>query len=381
VVVEKGKTLRVAWLANSPGPNQTDFFDSLSKEVGIDLRVLYCAKRNSKWRGTDSNCDGHNANFMWNLNPRPEKNVHLHFNPEAIFEVIEGNFDMFVVSGGYSFPTSIMTMIALALIKRRWLFWGEMINRNPSFKTTIVKKPLVYPLLRRAEAILTMGEKGEESYKTIGIGKKNIFQMPYSCNLDEYLKVNRDIGKKRNHRRLSIIVTARLIELKRVGLAIEGFVSLADKYKEWDLKICGDGPLRKKLEEKIPREYRNRVQFLGFVTKENQPDMYSESDIFLLTSRQDGWGMVIPEAMATGLPVICTSAVESAKEMLVNRDCGILIEPENKQLLTDALESLMKEDEIRKKMSLNARKKAVEYSSEKIAHRCANILREVQSRR
>jgi L-malate glycosyltransferase len=147
------------------------------------------------------------------------------------------------------------------------------------------------------------------------------------------------------------------------------------------LKICGDGPLRKKLEEKIPREYRNRVQFLGFVTKENQPDMYSESDIFLLTSRQDGWGMVIPEAMATGLPVICTSAVESAKEMLVNRDCGILIEPENKQLLTDALESLMKEDEIRKKMSLNARKKAVEYSSEKIAHRCANILREVQSRR
>lgn len=364
--------MRLAVLSNSPGPNQVQYFDELAKIAGIELTVYYCARRNIKWRGADTCKLNHDARFMLNLNPWAETRESFHCNPSALLLAILRQHDL-VMLQGYSYPTALATMLTCMVLKKPYVFWGEMINRSPRLITVPVKKFLVWPCFHRAQAILTMGRSGVQSFQKIGVPAKRIFEVPYSCNLEPYLSVQRTSNYSTD-RRKRILVVAQLIKRKRVDIALKAFLSLAGRYKDWDMVICGDGPCRAELEGIVGTKEKDRVIFKGFVAKEEQPKIYADSDIFLLTSAQDGWGMVITEAMASGLPVISTYAVESARVFLDGQTCGLLINPNSVSETIEALELLMKDKTMRMHMGKCAREKAKEHNVDRVAQNSADIL-------
>lgn len=362
--------LNIKWLSNSPGPNQSQFFEELSKIKNIDLEVLYCSNRYKKWKGTDNKTIKYKYKFLNNLNLLSYYTQIFNANPGIIREVLYGKYDIFIIQG-YFYPTAIIALGLLKRTKRKYLFWGEMINRDQTRLKNAIKNKLLYSYLRSATAIFTMGEKGKESYISVGVDKKNIYDLPYCNDLSMYFGIpyRKNVkGKK------TILTVSQLIERKRVDIIIESFTKIAEKYSDWQLWIAGDGPLMQKLKNLVKPELRKRIIFKGFVPKDLQKELYINSDIFVLASKQDGWGMVVQEAMASGKPVICTKNVESGKELIKNDVGGILIEGESIYEMTNALELLVANEDIREKKAKEARKIAKNYDATIVSNNFNNIL-------
>ena len=81
--------------------------------------------------------------------------------------------------------------------------------------------------------------------------------------------------------------------------------------------MIGDGELRESVEQTL-RPVRERVEFVGFRDWDELPFEYARADVLCVPSRYDGWGLVVPEGLASGLPVIATDRMGAALEFVEN---------------------------------------------------------------
>ena len=162
---------------------------------------------------------------------------------------------------------------------------------------------------------------------TYGIAADRIIVNPGGVDLDRFVplsdrgKLKADLGLPRKHIHL---LTVRNLEA-RMGL--DNLIRAIDLIKKDGLKIhltiVGEGPERKKLEQLI-QEYRlsENIRMMGFVSSESLPLVYCAADFFILPTRElEGFGLVTPESMSCGTPVLGTP-VGATKEILAkfNRD-------------------------------------------------------------
>jgi glycosyltransferase involved in cell wall biosynthesis len=122
----------------------------------------------------------------------------------------------------------------------------------------------------------------------------------------------------------------------RKGLDI--LIKSVSLLKDMDLiiHIGGDGILLEKFKT-LSKESGvfEKCKFYGEISTEHIPDFYSRLDIFVLASRDETFGVVVVEAMASGLPVIATDC--GGPKEIITRDTGILVEKENPEELASAI--------------------------------------------
>jgi glycosyltransferase involved in cell wall biosynthesis len=91
--------------------------------------------------------------------------------------------------------------------------------------------------------------------------------------------------------------------------------------------IAGKGPDRSRLESKAERlGVRDRVVFTGFVPEEEKADYYRLADRYVMPSRGEGFGLVLLEAMACGIPVVASTA-DGSREAVLNGRLGLTVDP------------------------------------------------------
>jgi len=155
----------------------------------------------------------------------------------------------------------------------------------------------------------------------------------------------------------SIISVGRLSKEK----GYEDLVKLFSKteHNDWILNIVGDGPEYDKLAKLInDLDLKDKVILHGFKTTEELNKLYRESSIYIMTSFEESFGLVLLEAASHGLPIIAYSSALGACEILSNNN-GILINDRNESNMIKALNELMNEKELRntyQKKSLNISK-------------------------
>ena len=156
---------------------------------------------------------------------------------------------------------------------------------------------------------------------TYGIPADRIVVNPGGVDLDRFVpvadrgKLKRELGLPRRHIHL---LTVRNLEA-RMGL--DNLTRAIDIIKQNGLKIhltiVGEGPERNKLEQLI-QEYQlsDNIRMMGFVASQNLPLIYGAADFFILPTRDlEGFGLVTPESMSCGTPVLGTP-VGATKEIL-----------------------------------------------------------------
>ena len=111
---------------------------------------------------------------------------------------------------------------------------------------------------------------------------------------------------------------------KGVDLVARAFVRLAREAGDVRLKIAGEGAL-KETSARVLRPVENQVEFVGFKRWEELPELYASADVLCVPSRYDGWGLVVPEGLAAGLPVIATDRMGAGLEFVRNGVNGWLI--------------------------------------------------------
>jgi glycosyltransferase involved in cell wall biosynthesis len=149
---------------------------------------------------------------------------------------------------------------------------------------------------------------------------------------------------------------ARFVEKKNIEtliLAFSKFLCTIGSEKlvleEWHLIVLGDGPLRVDLEKQI--EYlglRDRVFLLGFKQYYELPIYYGLAEAFILSSTTEQWGLVVNEAMASGLPVLVSNRCGASKDLVKIGINGYTFDPLDGVELT-RLMVLLAEDESRRK--------------------------------
>jgi len=212
-----------------------------------------------------------------------------------------------------------------------------------------------YFLKRKYQKFVAISEKVKDILiKRIGVPRKKIIKIYNGIDLKKFDLI---LPKRREGSYIKLINIGRLTEQKDQENLIKSVYLLKRKYyRENNLPfkvfIVGEGKLKKTLIELVKNlKLEKNIEFLGART--DIPYLLSNSDIFVLSSKWEGFPLVILEAMASKLPIISTD-VGSIGEIIENGKEGILIPKESPEKLADAIYLLSKDYSLRKELSENA---------------------------
>ncbi|WP_331376183.1 glycosyltransferase family 4 protein [Sinorhizobium chiapasense] len=169
--------------------------------------------------------------------------------------------------------------------------------------------------------------------------------------------------KKRGNNILAAV--GRLTHQKGFDLLLEAFSRVSKTYPEWKLVIWGEGDERRKLEAlRDTLGLRGRVEMPGVTP---HPGLWIETaDVFVLSSRYEGWGIVLLEAMAAGLPVVSFECEWGPGAMIRNSSDGILVPQGDVEALAKALAEVLGDRSLRERLAMSAEVSARRYSPERI---------------
>jgi glycosyltransferase involved in cell wall biosynthesis len=155
---------------------------------------------------------------------------------------------------------------------------------------------------------------------------------------------------------VAVLFVSRLVREKQLDTLAETFRLLRAQDVRHRALIVGDGPERRALERKLPG-----AAFTGFLDGEELARAYASSDIFFFPSDTESFGSVTLEAMASGLPCVCADATGSRS--LVDADVtGFLAQAGDAPALARPIRALALDAELRRKMGLAARERALRFS-------------------
>lgn len=158
-----------------------------------------------------------------------------------------------------------------------------------------------------------------------------------------------------------ILYMGLLIKRKNPEFLLKVFENLKKSNKNIALIICGKGPLKKTLEEYSKENNIKDIHFAGVISGKKKVDYFNLCDIFALPSENEGFGLVIAEAMACAKPVIITNRW-SSKEAITDNQEGFLAKYNSLSEWTNKIEYLIRHPVIAKKLGENALLKSKKFS-------------------
>lgn len=173
--------------------------------------------------------------------------------------------------------------------------------------------------------------------------------------------------------KLKLIACGRLVPQKNFELLIKAMIILNKKNQNWKLDILGEGEDRDHLKDLIVKnELQEKIKLIGFKDK---PQQYmAVSDLFLLSSKWEGFGHVIVEAMSVGTPVLSTNCPHGPKEILGNGEYGWLAKNNDEKDFADILLFLIENRALLHKSRQIAFNRASHFEAEMITKKYENCL-------
>jgi glycosyltransferase involved in cell wall biosynthesis len=173
-----------------------------------------------------------------------------------------------------------------------------------------------------------------------------------------------------------VVAAGRLTHQKGFDLLLRAFAPIARRHPEWQLRIYGGGPERAALRALV-RELGLHDHVLLMGAARDIGDALAHGSIFALSSRYEGFGMVVVEAMSRGLPIVSFDCPHGPSEVIAHGRDGLLVPPEDVDGLTAALERLVADPRERARMGAAARETARAYEPAAVAAQWRALLSEL----
>lgn len=272
--------------------------------------------------------------------------------PKMLSLIRENNYDLIHVHFG--FPSGPLAYIAKKFFGIPYILsthGSDVPGYNP-FRLNFLHKllrPLLTKIWRNANVLVAPSTKLKELILRCDTNVK-VNVIPNGVDVEKFKPKE---SQKRG--RIKVISVCRITKVKGLQYLIGALKILRGNF---EVEIIGDGPYRKELEKTV----NEQVRFLGFVDESNLLEYYADADIFVLPSLTESFGIAFLEAMACGLPVIGTE-VGGIPEVVANGKTGLLVAPKDATALATALQTLIKDANLRKKMGVEGRHRVEHFYS------------------
>lgn len=173
----------------------------------------------------------------------------------------------------------------------------------------------------------------------------------------------------------TVLAVGRLVRAKGFDVLIRAWSHISTTHPQWRLHILGDGDERQNLETIVREQHiSHSVRFLE--NHRNVEDAYAVASIFCLSSRYEGFGLVLLEAMAFGLPVVSTDCEAGPRELLRDRINALVAPVDDPYVLSRRLTELMDDHELARTLGRQARKDAWHYRIDVIVDQWEALLKQ-----
>lgn len=247
------------------------------------------------------------------------------------------------------------TLSAFAAWATRWF------HKKPMFATVqgsdifqAAKMPFVRKITRITlngmKAVFALSRALAQEVSSIGVSTEKTIIIPNGVDI-------RNFKHGHSNRENIILFVGSLINRKGPTVLLEAFLSLLEQTPSAKLYIIGEGPLHNQLEGFVAKNnLTSNVHFLGSLPQEQVGQWMRMAKVFVLPSLEEGLGVVLLEALASGTP--CIGSEVGGIPDVINNDVGKLIPPNDPIALKNALSEILNDEDKWKSMSEKARQTA-----------------------
>lgn len=394
--------LRLAAVVSHPIQYQAPLFRHVAATSGVELTVFFLSDHGVKptfdagfGRALQYDVpllEGYRHRFVPNVSLEPSVSKPLGLvNPRLALELARGKFDAVWVHG-YAHASDWIAFATAAATHTPILLRGDSTAlHETTLAKRLVKRAVLTPLVKGAKGLLYVGEQNRRYWEALGAKPEQLFFTPYSVDNAYFAARAREAvaqGRREELRArigagtddVVLLFCGKLIACKRTPDLVEAVRLLGDAGKRVVLAFVGDGDERLALERAIAAG-GVRAALVGFQNQSELPAWYAASELLVLPSDAEQWGLVVNEAMAAGLPVVASDLVGCASDLIEGKGTGAVHRAGDVRSLAAALRPLIEDAALRRKASERARKMIGRYDVSETARGVVQALETVAKKR
>ena len=257
----------------------------------------------------------------------------------------------------------------------RLILWATLSERTEQGRG-ILREGLRRLLLRAADGVIVNGDSGARYARRLGARPNRLFRVPYTVEVEQFKHAPLEREPASG---LRLLYVSSLEERKGVQPFVTALSRWAELHpeREVEFRIAGSGPLEAWLSS-LTTPPNLSVRLLGQIPYKNLPRVYAECGIFVFPTLADEWGLVVNEAMASGLPVLGSVYSQAVEELVEDGANGWVFRPDRSEELYQALERVFSTPAASLyQMRVNARKRVEKLTPDWVADRICQVIENV----
>lgn len=279
--------------------------------------------------------------------------------PQVWAEIRSGHYDVILLHG-YNYAVIALALLAaktkglpvlmrsethLALKRRGWKRW--------------IRDAALSIAYRFVDGFLAIGTANRTYYRSLGVTDGKIFDVPYTVDNDRFITATTIAPEHRAEVKKKyglpadgpvVLYASKFMRRKHPDDVIRAMATLRATRLKATLLMVGTGEMEQDLRDLAISLGMDNVIFSGFINQVELPQIYAVSDIFVLPSENEPWGLIVNEVMCAGIPVVVSDEVGCVPDLVKDGVNGYRIKAGDIGSLAMALERLLTDESLRRRM-------------------------------
>jgi 1,2-diacylglycerol 3-alpha-glucosyltransferase len=355
-------------------PYRVPVFNSLAARGDVDLHVVFLAETDPKLR-------------QWTV---PKDEIRFSYQVLPSFRLRLGNSNLLlnrgldralrqvrpdvIVCGGYNYPSAWRAAFWARERNIPFLLWTESNAADHRGRSTFVEY-LKRKYLGMCRGFVVPGEASKSYLQQLGLPAELIFKAPDAVDNELFTQGARmartnlaTVRKRIDVPERYFLNVGRFIRAKGVFDLLEAYAKLDEEIRaSVGLVFVGEGDAKSELIRRASLIHPGTVKVSLFVQKEQLAEFYALADAFVFPTHSDPWGLVVNEAMASGLPVIASNVAGCVSDLVEDGWNGFIVPVSDVRRICSSMELLAKGNDLRGQMGERSLQRIQEYSPEACA--------------
>jgi glycosyltransferase involved in cell wall biosynthesis len=341
--------VRTTILTSIMAPHRIALFNALANMPELDLTVVYLAQTDPSrhWAANEREMAYRHSVLREHMRFRRGESF-IHVTSGLLSELRHSKPEV-IVGGGWDQIAYHEARLLRDAVHARFLWWVESNLRDRRLESQTLRR-LKHRLVANVDGVVVPGRASLHYVEALGARSDRVWVAPNAVDNDFFLARAGDRDGRTGPVRFLFV--GRLESSKGVAYLLDAWSRVRS---DAELLVVGSGSLDAPARLRVANAHMPRVRFLGHLDRDELAAAYADADVFVFPSVSDPWGLVVNEAMASGLPIVASSAPGAIDDLVGDGDNGYVVPPFDPSALTDAMQDLAGDETRRRQMGDRSR--------------------------